>query len=462
MKIELLSADTYISRRRQLTETVKSGKILFLGNQYSPMNYKDNYYDFRQDACFLYYFGLNLAGLNAIIDIDNDETILFGDELSMDDIVWTGPLPSIASLAAQVGVENTRPSSELQNHVDQNIHFLPPYRARHRLHLAELTGMSQDQIIQSHSSALINAIIQQRNIKTAEEIKEMDLASSITSNMHRHVMINAKPNLSEHDLVGYAKFALAHYDSSLSFPPILTRNGHILHNHSHDNEIFEGDLILFDGGCTSPLQYAGDMTRTFPANGRFNEQQKIIYNIVLQAQESAIEMLKPGVKYFDAHKKASLVIAEGLKAIGIMKGDSEEAVQQGAHALFFQHGLGHMIGLDVHDMENLGETLVGYENDQERSTQFGLKSLRLARTLEVGHAVTVEPGIYFIPLLIEKWQAENKFSEFINYNELLNFIDFGGIRIEDDVIVTDNSRRILGTPLAKSITEIEELMGQQA
>ena len=461
MKINLFAPEVYKARRNKLVQTLGSGKLLFLGNDYSPMNYKDNYYPFRQDSCFLYYFGLNVAGLNAIIDIDNHESIIFGDELIMDDIVWTGPLPSIQEMAQLVGIKNIKPSSDLGKHVDINTHYLPPYRHRHTIQLSELTGRSNAEVKTQHSMEMIRAIISQRNIKSEEEIQQMDQASTITANMHHYVMAHAQAGLYEYELAGLAKQAVAQQNSQLSFPPILTKNGHILHNHSYDNIISDGDLILFDGGCTSPLNYAGDMTRTYPANGKFTDQQRLIYNIVLQAQESASEMLKPGIKYMDIHMHASHVIAEGLKAIGVMKGNLDDAVDKGAHALFFQHGLGHMIGLDVHDMENLGEQLVGYESDQMRSKLFGIKSLRLARTLEVGHAVTVEPGIYFIPMLIEKWRAQNMFMEYINYDELEHFMNFGGIRIEDDLVVTESGPKLLGTPLAKSIAEVEAVMAAE-
>ena len=402
------SAATYSERRAKLKKSIESGTLLFLGNGYSPMNYKDNYYHFRQDSCFLYYFGLNVDGLNAIIDIDNDKEIIFGDELTMADIVWTGPLPSISDLAAQVGISQTEPSSRLSRYVSSETHYLPPYRGEHKIFLSKLLDIPIQQIQERASSSMVQSIISQRNIKSEEEIAELDRASSITSKMHHYVMSSVKPGIHEYDLVAKAYEVIMGHDTQFSFPCILTKNGQTLHNHDHSNLISDGDLVLFDGGACSALSYAGDMTRTFPANGKYSQKQKDIYNIVLQAETECIEFSKPGIKYVDAHLHAAKVIANGLKDLGLMQGDVNEAVAQGAHALFFQHGLGHMIGLDVHDMENLGEQNVGYESDQSRSPQFGTAYLRLARTLEAGNAITVEPGIYFIPALIDQWKTEQK------------------------------------------------------
>jgi len=435
---------------------IGSGKILFMGNGYSPMNYKDNYYHFRQDSCFLYYFGLSVAGLNAIIDVDKDESIIFGDELTMDDIVWTGTLPSVKDMASQVGVEKILPTKDLAAYCQKGeLHYLPAYRHIQKIKLADMLGKSIAEINSGDSLALKQAIISQRNVKTREEIKELEMASSITSQMHRYVMSSVKPGMFEYELEAKAYEYLKSKNTDFSFPCILTKDGQTLHNHYHGNQINEGDLILFDGGASSPLFYAGDMTRTFPASGKYSAKQKDIYNTVLAAVDRTLTDLKPGMKYIDAHLNAARTITTGLKDLGLMKGDIDEAVAAGAHTLFFQHGLGHMIGLDVHDMENLGENLVGYEAGQERSKQFGTAFLRLARTLQAHHVVTVEPGIYFIPALIDQWKVENKLDQFINYDKVDSYRDFGGIRIEDDVVITDSGCSVLGDPCPKTIEEVE-------
>lgn len=462
MQIKTFSAETYKERRKILKSKIGSGRILFLGNGNSPMNYKDNYYHFRQDSCFLYYFGLSVAGLNAMIDIDKDETIIFGDELTMDDIVWTGSLPSVKEMAAQVGVDKTLASDQLKKYCNAELHYLPAYRHIHKIFLAETLGQSIKEIEAGVSSKLIKAIISQRNVKSREEIKQLDLASTITSQMHHYVMSCVEPGKFEYELEAKAFEYLKSQNTDFSFPCILTKNGETLHNHYHGNQINKGDLVLFDGGASSPLFYAGDMTRTFPASGKFTSKQADVYNIVLAAVTRTIDELKPGVKYMDSHLNAARTITDGLKALGLMKGDTDEAVAAGAHTLFFQHGLGHMIGLDVHDMENLGETLVGYEDGQERSPQFGTAFLRLARTLAPHHVITVEPGIYFIPALIDQWKAENKLSQFIDYSKLESYRDFGGIRIEDDVVITDHGCSVLGEPLAKTIGEVEAVIAKSA
>jgi len=450
---------TYIERRKSLKEAVGSGVLLFLGNGYAPMNYQHNTYPFRQDSCFLYYFGLDVAGLNAVIDIDNDTEIVFGDELTMEDIVWTGALPSIKSMAESVGVTETKPSKSLEKYtLDRNVHYLPPYRHRHKIQLTELLGKSLGEIDEGVSKELIVAIIEQRNIKSQEEIEQLEISCGFTSVMHQYVMSSAKTNIHEYDLVAKAYEKVSSFNTQLSFPCILTKNGQTLHNHYHNNLIQDGDLVLFDGGVSSLMHYAGDMTRTFPANGVFSQKQKEIYNIVLDANVQCIESLRPGLQYKDAHMQAAKIIFSGLKDLGLTKGDVDEAVAAGAHTLFFQHGLGHMMGLDVHDMENLGENLVGYEEKQQRSEQFGTRFLRLARTLKTGNVVTVEPGMYFIPQLIDQWKAEDTLSQFINYDVVATYKDFGGIRIEDDVLITETGSRILGTPLAKTVGEVEAVI----
>ncbi len=462
----MFPANVYLKRRQALRSRLQGGMILFLGNDESPMNYRDNAYHFRQDSTFLYYFGINNPGLAALVDLDEGLEVVFGDEATMDDIVWTGPQPSIASLAADCGVSQVLPIKQLRpvlagtQQQGRKIHFLPPYRGRHTLQLQDLLGLQPEEQAGAVSLPLLQAVVAQRSVKSPEEITELEKAVRLSGKMHEAVMRAARPGMTEAELHGTIQAIAAAVDSSTAYPVILSVNGQILHNHDHSNTLTEGKMVLVDAGGNSPMHYAGDLTRTFPVSHRFSAQQKEIYQIVLDAELAAIEALRPGVPYRDVHLLASRVIAEGLTGLGLMRGNPEEAVAAGAHALFFPHGLGHMMGLDVHDMENFGENHVGYTDSLKRSTQFGLNALRLGRELEAGFVLTVEPGIYFIPELIDQWQVAHKHSEFINYDRLGAYRDFGGIRIEDDYIVTETGSQLLGDPVAKTISEVEALRGE--
>lgn len=457
----MFSANTYIERRKKLKEQVGSGVILLLGNEDSSMNYKDNIYPFRQDSSFLYFFGLNQPKLAAIIDIDKNEEIIFGDELTIDDIVWTGPQTSVADQASQVGVSNTQPFNKISSFINQvrgqhrNIHYLPPYRPENQIKLRTLLEIPLDNIPEHYSRTFVNAVVQQRSIKTEEELEEMEAAVNTTLKMHMTAMYMAKTGMLESDLAGMVQGVAVGGGGKLSYPVILTVNGQTLHNHHYHNELKSGQLVLGDFGAETSTCYAGDITRTFPVDKKFTNRQKDIYNIVLKAEMDCIEALKPGVAYRDVHLHAAKIITNGLKDLGIMKGDTDEAIAAGAHALFFPHGLGHMIGLDVHDMEDLGEDVVGYNDEIKRSSQFGLRSLRLGKELEKGNVLTVEPGIYFIPELIDRWRSEGKFTDFLNYEKIETYKDFSGVRIEDDVAVTEDGYRVLGNPIPKTIEEVE-------
>ena len=457
----MFSKQTYTNRRQVLTQAIDKGILLFLGNRESPRNYTDNTYPFRQDSNFLYFFGIDRANLAATIDVESGETIIFGNELTLDHIVWMGPQSSIIDQAASVGVEQTAPLNSLADYLskaqEQNrpIHFLPPYRAENKIFLSTLLKHTIESIEKSASIPFIKAVIALASIKTAEEIQELEQAVTISGKMHVTAMKMAKPGLRESELAGAIEGIALAEGGGLAYPAILTVNGQTLHNHYHGNYLQSGQLVLGDFGAETESRYSGDITRTFPVDPTFTSQQKDIYSIVLNMMNASFEVLKPGVRYLDVHLLAAKTMAIQLKELGLMQGDVEEAVAAGAHALFFPHGLGHMLGLDVHDMEDLGEDLVGYTDTLMRSTQFGLKSLRLARELEAGFVLTVEPGIYFIPELIAQWQAEQKFSNFINYEKVSQYLNFSGIRIEDDVLITENGYRILGEAIPKTIEEIE-------
>jgi Xaa-Pro aminopeptidase len=453
----------YTKRRQQLQKEIQSGLILLLGNEESSMNYTDNHYHFRQDSSFLYFFGLDQPGLAAIIDIDKNKTILFGNELTMDDIVWTGPQPSLVDLAAQVGVKEVRSKKKIASYLkkarksNQQIHFLPPYRPENKIKLSEWLGIRLKGLNNLSSVTLIKSIVEMALHKSPEEIKEMEKAVNVSRDMHIAAMRYAKAGMTEAEVAGKVHGIALSAGGNISYPIILTVNGQTLHNHYHGNTLKKGQLVLGDFGAEVGSHYAGDITRTFPVSKRFSSQQKEIYEIVLEANMTCIKASKPGVLFRDVHLLAAKIKATRLKELGIMKGDVDEAVMEGAHALFFPHGLGHAIGLDVHDMEDLGEDLVGYTETVKRSNQFGLRSLRFGKALETGHVMTVEPGLYFIPQLIEKWKAEKQFTDFINYNKLKSYLDFGGIRIEDDVLITKKKQRVLGLPIPKTIKEVENI-----
>ena len=451
----------YIERRKQLAGQFDTGILLFLGNEESPMNFFDNTYHFRQDSTFLYYFGIQEPGLNAVIDLDEDKVILFGDEMSMDAIVWMGRQKTLRAKADDAGIAIVSPSSALESYLAKNkrkVHFLPPYRAEAKIKLAELLDLKQGQLSEEVSVPFIKAVVAQRSIKSAVELVELDKASDISADMHLMSMQIARPGMTENEIAAAVHQVALKSGGQLSYPIILTVKGQILHNHHHGNILKEGDMVLNDSGAETPMGYAGDLTRTFPAGKKFLPEQKEAYNIVLNAYQEGVKALKPGVRYLDIHNKSCLSLAEGLKSLGLMKGNLEDAVAQGAHTLFFQCGTGHMMGLDVHDMENLGEQYVGYTDElKKNTTQFGLKSLRLGKALEEGYVLTVEPGLYFIPELIDQWKESNHLSAYINYDKVEEYRNFGGIRVEDDYVITNEGSRKLGKDLAISVEDVEAI-----
>jgi len=458
----MFSANTYKERRQRLRTQVSSGLILLLGNDESPMNYRDNPYPFRQDSSFLYFFGLSYPGLVGVIDVEEGRDIILGRELTVEDIVWMGKQPSLEEKCARAGVKETLPLTDIKNLLaaarlrKRPIHFLPPYRCEHILKLSDWLEMTPEQVEKSASVELIMAVVDQRNKKTPEEIEEIEKAVDISADMHLTAMRMVRPGITEAEIAAAVHQVALAAGGQLSFPIIATVNGQILHNHSHDNILQSGQMFLLDAGAETAMGYAGDLSSTIPVDKHFTSRQKEIYQICLEAHEAAIAALQPGVPFKNIHLLACRVIAQGLKDMGFMKGDVEEAVAAGAHALFFPCGTGHMMGLDVHDMENLGEKYVGY-GGKEKSTQFGLKSLRLARELEPGFVITIEPGIYFIPELIDMWKAEAKFTQFINYDKVETYKDFGGLRNEEDFLITEDGYRLLGKPIPKTIEEVEAM-----
>jgi Xaa-Pro aminopeptidase len=459
----MFDASTYADRRARLADAMPSGLCLFLGNRESPRNYPDNPYPFRQDSSLLYYLGIDTPGVDAVLDVDTGTTTLYGANPELDEVVWTGPQPSLADRAADAGVSQTAPPNALADDLHaalqrgRRVHLLPPYRDTHRRRIQHLLGICADRVDDYVSDAFVDAVIAQRSTKSDAEIEALEQAVRLTNRMHTEAMHRARPGTTEQEIVGALHGIVHAHGGQLSFPPICSIRGEVLHNHSYDNTLSDGDLLLVDAGGTAPSHYAGDVTRVTPVGGAFSPLQRDLYTAVLDAQEHAIEAMAPGVPFVDVHLRSARVLTQHLTDIGLMRGSVEDAVAEGAHALFFSHGLGHMMGLDVHDMEGLGEDRVGYAEDQTRSDQFGLSALRLARPLEPGFVVTVEPGLYFIPLLIEQWRSEQKHADFIDYDAVAEVVGAGGIRIEDDVLVTDDGTRVLGDGLAKSIDAVERM-----
>ncbi|NOZ45881.1 MAG: aminopeptidase P family protein [Chlorobi bacterium] len=462
----MFNQKVYSNRRQNLRKLMKSGFAVFFGNSEASMNYPANPYRFRQDSSFLYFFGLNYPDLVGVIDIDNNTDYIFGNDIDLDDIIWMGNQPTLKEKCVSVGVDKSGNLKALTEFVKSNlkngrkIHFLPPYRSQRRIQIEELIGIPHSQVQKHASIELIESVVKLRAIKDEYEIKEMEeTMDNVTYHMHVSAMKMAKEGVYEREISGFIEGLSMSNGGTVAYPIILSVNGEILHNHYHGNKLKNGQLLLIDAGAESPLGYATDITRTIPVGGRFSQQQKEIYEIVLKAEVDCIEKIKPGVHYKDIHLEAAKIITAGLIDLGIMKGNVEEAVSAGAHAMFFPHGLGHMMGLDVHDMEDLGENYVGYGDGTQRSDQFGLAYLRMARKLEPGHVMTSEPGIYFIPALINTWKNEKKFIDFINYNVLDNYMNFGGIRIEDDVLVTSAGHKIIGNkPIPKTIEDIEKII----
>jgi Xaa-Pro aminopeptidase len=440
----------YTERRDQLRKKMGSGIILIPGNGESPMNYSDNTYHFRQDSTFLYLFGLDMPGLFGVIDANTGKDTLYGDDLTLEDIIWMGTKPSTAELAASVGVTYTLPFKQLIKEITKlnqqgaSIHFTPPYRAENKLLLEELTKIPAKKLADQSSLRLIQALVEMRSKKASYEIAEIEKACQTGYDMHVMAMKMARPGVMEHEISGMIEGVALASGGGTSFPIILTQNGQTLHNHDHSYKLEKGRLMIVDAGAESLLHYASDFTRTIPVAGEFSTKQLDIYNIVLNAINTATALIKPGETYLSIHLQAAEVIASGLKDLGLMKGDVKEAVANGAHALFFPHGLGHMMGLDVHDMEDYGQIHVGYDQEVRPIDQFGTAYLRFGRRLQKDFVITNEPGIYFIPALIEQWASEKINHSFINYEKVKQYLDFGGIRLEDDILVTETGSRILG------------------
>lgn len=461
----LFSKDTYVERRRRLREMVGSGLILIFGNNDAPMNCPANTYKFRQDSSFLYFFAQHRDRLVGVIDADSGKEWLIGDEIDIDDIVWFGSVKSVGELAAEAGVEYHAPMAHLAELVNEaqkkgrKIHFLPPYRFDTQIQIMDLLNIHPSKQKEAASLPLIQAIVKLRSVKSLEEIEELERAATIGHKMHTTAMRLCRPGVTEQYIGGQIDGIAASYGCIVSFQSIVTMHGEIMHGNPSPRALEAGRLMLCDAGAETNENYCSDNTRTTPISGKYTQRQKEIYQIVVDCHDLALDVAKPGVRWWDVHFDVCRLMTNRLKELGLMKGDTEEALRAGAHALFLPHGLGHMMGLDVHDMEGLGQIHVGFDEETRPSTQFGTGSLRMGRKLEEGFVVTDEPGIYFIPDLIDYWKAEGINKDFINFDKVETYKDFGGIRIEDDVLITKEGCRFLGKErIPYHIKEVEDFL----
>lgn len=457
----MFKSEVYTNRRANLNKIIKSGLGLFPGNNEAAMNYPDNPYHFRQDSDFLYFFGIDIPGFVGVMDFDSGKDMIYGDDVDIDNIIWMGHQPTVQELAAKCGISGTASLSNLQAYImeavgkGREIHFLPPYRGESKMTLGSLLNENPCKMKTIASVDLIKAIISLRSIKEQVEIEELEKALEIAYEMHVTAMRMCKPGVKEQEIFGTIEGIALSKGAGAGFPIILSMNGQTLHNHSHNNILRDGAMMVVDCGAETNLHYTSDITRTTPVSSKFNQRQKEIYEIVLNANCETINASRPGILNSDLHLMACRIIASGLKDMGIMKGNVDEAVAEGAHALFMPHGIGHLLGLDAHDMEALGENYIGYNDKVKRSNQFGLAYLRFALPFKSGHIFTIEPGCYFIPELIDIWKAGSKFKEFINYNKVDTYRNFGGIRIEDNMLITETGHKLLGKPIPKTVLEVE-------
>ncbi len=449
----LFTKETYVDRRNALRQLVGNGLIVLFGNNDSPINYPANTYKFRQDSSFLYFYGQHRDGLAGVIDAETGAETLYGNEIDIDDIVWYGSVTSVREMAEESGIANVLPMAALSSTIQdavrsgKKVHFLPPYRHETQIHIMDLLGIHPSRQREEASTELIKAVVKLRSKKSADEIKELERASAIGYEMHTAAMRLCRPGVTEQYIGGVIGGIAAKLGSMTSFQSIVSMHGEILHGYPSPRQLEAGRLLLCDAGAETNEHYCSDHTRTSPISGRFTQQQKDIYDIVADCHDLALTHAKPGVRYWDVHMDVCRLMTDRLKALGLMKGDTEEAVRAGAHALFLPHGLGHMMGMDVHDMEGLGQCYVGFDDETRPSSQFGTASLRFGRRLEEGFVVTDEPGIYFIPDLIDLWRAEGTNADFLCFDEIEKYKDFGGIRIEDDVLITKDGCRFIGEQL---------------
>lgn len=460
----MFAENIYIARRRALRERLRTGIVLLPGNVDAPINFAHNAHPFRQDATFRYFFGINRPGLVALLDLESGEDVVFGDDATLDDEIWLGKTPSLASECERAGCRTVRGYAALQAALDsarrdaRKLHFLPPYRAATTLEIGRLMGVAPQEVARCASTALIDALVALREVKGAEEIEQIEAALAVTDEMHRAAMRAVRPGAREREGVAQMHAVLAQHGVLEAYQSVFTKRGEILHNFNYDGRLAPGDLVVNDSGATSAFGYASDITRTLPVSGQFDTRQRELYTLLLEAQDIGIRGSRPGVRYADVHRAVVTHLAGGMLQMGIFKGSVSDIVSSGAYAVVFPHGLGHQLGLDVHDMESYGEDRVGYDVQTPRSTQFGLRSLRMGKPLKAGMVLTVEPGIYFIEALIERWAAERRHEGLIDYATLRACVGLGGMRVEDEIEITATGARVMGPPIPKTVSEIEAAM----
>ena len=456
----MFTKQTYINRRQALKEKVGNGIILIFGHNNAPANYPANGYKFRQDSSFLYFFGQQRDALVGVIDIDNNKEYLIGDDIDIEDIIWTGFVPSVHDLAAEVGVENSAPMNKLTELVKgREVHYLPPCRHDLMIQIGDLLGIHPLKVCESASVKLIKAVVDLRAVKSDEEIEEIERAMAIGYKMHTAAMKACRPGVTEKYIGGLLAGIAESYGCKESFQTILTMHGEIFHGDPSLRPLEAGRLMLCDAGAETVNNYCSDNTRVTPISGKFTQRQRDIYSIVEACHDLVIEKACPGKKWMDMHLDVCRLMTDRLKDLGLMKGNTDDAVEAGAHAMFLQHGLGHMMGMDVHDMEGLGQVYVGFDDEVRPSEQFGTNCLRCGRRIQPGWVLTDEPGIYFIPALIDKWKAEGMYRDFLCYDKIEEYRDFGGIRLEDDILITDNGCRVLGEQIIPyHIDDVEEFI----
>ena len=456
----MFDSSIYRKRRSELCNNLKTGSILFLGHKNAPMNFTHNAYPFIQDTNFLYYVGVDLPDCACLIDVEKNKTTFYMNEKTVHDIIWIGKTKTVKSWGESCGADEIKPVSDLASDVKnkQKVMYPPQFRTDNKVHISELLNIPLKQIEKQSSVSLINAIIKQRSIKSKEEITEINDALKITNLMHLRAMQSSAPGKYEYEIVAEMEKIIRSNSVELAYPAIFTKNGQVLHNFLYNNKIQDGDLLLNDSGANSKLHYASDITRTFPANGKFSNKQQEIYLLVKDMQEVVLNQLKPGISFKEMHKLSAYIGIKGLKDLGLLKGSCDEALEKGVYGLFYPHGLGHMLGLDVHDMEALGEDMVGYDEQIKREAEFGITFLRLGKNLEKGFCITVEPGIYFIPELFNQWKKEKKYPHLVDYDKFETYMDFGGIRIEDNILITDSGSKNLSSFIIKEISDIENIM----
>lgn len=459
----------YQGRRSQFLAAIQTPVLLMAGG-WRSRNYPDNPYVYRQDSNFLFLFHEAEPGSAALFDPGDQSVTLFLHRRTPEDALWHGPVPSLAEMGKKHGLP-IEPVEELAEKVRAKVGNRVVEALAVADHKAtniarEITGQDLDfyDAAKVGSPELVQAIGRLRITKEEAEIAEMRITAGVTREAHLAAMTHTRPGIYEQELAGRVNGCFDRHGCVPAYNTILSVRGEVLHNHSHDNLLKETDIVLLDAGAENSAGYCSDVTRSWPVSGHFSPEGRDIYDIVLQAEKSAIEAVKPGVRYRDLHMKASHVIAEGLVGMGILNGNPSALVESGAHALFFPHGVGHLIGLDVHDMEAFGDALA-YSEGRVRSEQFGTAYLRLDLDIEPGMTFTIEPGIYFVPAILMNEEFRQKFKDQVNFAKTEPFLTmnslrgFGGIRIEDDVLTTAHGYEVLTESIPKERVAIEALVG---